>query len=122
HRKHDDGKLLGARQTDLPDRPDRIAKSRRAALVQKHLHPRNQNQGTTEAWAGVAMSLTRRQFIKRSSIAAAGTFFLSRNLSPAKISTNEKLNIGAIGVAHQANYDISNLVSENIVALCDVDE
>ena len=67
-------------------------------------------------------NLTRRQFIQRASFAAAGTFFLGRNLSLAKISANEKLNIGAIGVANQANYDISNLAGENIVALCDVDE
>ena len=67
-------------------------------------------------------NLTRREFIRRASLATAGVFYLSRNLSLGKISANERLNIGAIGVAHQANYDISNLASENIVALCDVDD
>jgi predicted dehydrogenase len=67
-------------------------------------------------------NLTRRQFIRRASAASAATFFIGRALSHAKVSPNEKLNIGIIGVAHQGNYDMSNVASENIVALCDVDE
>jgi predicted dehydrogenase len=39
-----------------------------------------------------------------------------------KISPNEKLNIGMVGVANQANYDLTNVASENIVALCDIDD
>ncbi len=67
-------------------------------------------------------NLTRREFIRRASLATAGVFYLSRNLSLGRISANEKLNIGVIGVAHQGNYDMSNVAGENIVALCDVDE
>ncbi|HZP80023.1 MAG TPA: Gfo/Idh/MocA family oxidoreductase [Chthonomonadaceae bacterium] len=37
-------------------------------------------------------------------------------------SPNEKLNIGVIGVAHQGEYNLSNVRSENIVALCDIDD
>jgi len=35
---------------------------------------------------------------------------------------NSKLNIGVIGVANQGNYNLQNVASENIAALCDVDE
>jgi predicted dehydrogenase len=65
---------------------------------------------------------TRRQFIKHTSFAAAALLLGARSARGRKISPNDKLNIGAIGVAHQANYDISNVASENIVALCDVDD
>ena len=37
-------------------------------------------------------------------------------------SPNEKLNIAAIGAGGKANSDIEGCASENIVALCDVDE
>jgi predicted dehydrogenase len=36
-------------------------------------------------------------------------------------SPNEKLNIGCIGVAAQGEYDLNNVATENIVALCDID-
>ena len=39
-----------------------------------------------------------------------------------KVSPNEKLNIAGIGVGGQGGNDIDNLKSENIVALCDVDD
>ncbi|HEY5911596.1 MAG TPA: Gfo/Idh/MocA family oxidoreductase [Verrucomicrobiae bacterium] len=67
--------------------------------------------------------LNRRSFLRQSALAGAGflvarvSFAGSRTLSP-----NEKLNIGIIGVAHQGNYDLSNVATENIVALCDVDD
>jgi len=66
--------------------------------------------------------MNRRQFIQQTSAAAAGTLFLTGCAAQKKLSANEKLNIGAIGTANQANYDISNLAGENIVALCDVDQ
>lgn len=39
-----------------------------------------------------------------------------------KVSPNEKLNIAGIGVGGQGGNDIDNVKSENIVALCDVDD
>lgn len=53
-----------------------------------------------------------------------GTLFLGRVCVSAerKLSPNERLNIGIIGVAHQGNYNLTNVASENIVALCDVDD
>ncbi|MEY2429634.1 MAG: hypothetical protein QOJ40_2519 [Verrucomicrobiota bacterium] len=65
---------------------------------------------------------TRRKFIQQTGLGAAG-FFLGVTAARArKISANEKINIGMIGVAHQAHYDLTNVASENIVALCDVDD
>jgi hypothetical protein len=37
-------------------------------------------------------------------------------------SPNEKLNIAAIGAGGKASSDIDGCATENIVALCDVDE
>jgi len=37
-------------------------------------------------------------------------------------SPNEKLNMGCVGTANRAAADINGVVSENIVALCDVDK
>jgi predicted dehydrogenase len=53
-------------------------------------------------------------------LGAAG-FSLAPSLLRAA-SPNDKLNIGIIGVANQGNYDMSNVASENIVALCDIDD
>ena len=43
-------------------------------------------------------------------------------LLAAARSPNEKLNIGVIGVAAQGAYNLGNVATENIVALCDIDE
>jgi predicted dehydrogenase len=60
-------------------------------------------------------SVSRRRFLA----ASAGAF-----AAPAVLSArgaNDKLNIAVIGVAHQGEYDLTNVAGENIVALCDVD-
>jgi predicted dehydrogenase len=63
---------------------------------------------------------TRRSFIKQAAFGAAGLSLAPSILRAA--SPNEKLNIGIIGVANQGNYDMSNVASENLVALCDIDD
>src|SRR5271155_4303562 len=63
--------------------------------------------------------LNRRQFLTRSSLAAAGVMLAG--CSTRKISPNEKLNLGIIGTAHRAGDDLHHVSTENIVALCDVD-
>jgi predicted dehydrogenase len=65
---------------------------------------------------------TRRKFIQQTALGAAGFFLGVAAARARKISPNEKLNIGMIGVAHQAHYDLNNVASQNIVALCDVDD
>lgn len=66
---------------------------------------------------------TRRQFIGTGS-AAVGLFFIGKSTSFGrnKISPNEKLNIGVIGTANRAGADLQEVSSQNIVALCDIDD
>ncbi len=67
--------------------------------------------------------LNRRGFLRQSTILGAGFFIAPVSFAAArKLSANDKLNVGIIGVAHQGNYDMSNVAGENIVALCDVDD
>ncbi|MSU58207.1 MAG: Gfo/Idh/MocA family oxidoreductase [Pedosphaera sp.] len=66
--------------------------------------------------------MNRRQFIQRSALGAAGIYLTGCASTPRKISDNEKLNLGIIGVANQGAYDMGNVAGENIVALCDVDD
>ena len=47
--------------------------------------------------------------------------FSSRSYA-RKISPNEKLNLGIIGVANRAAANLEAVSSQNIVALCDVDD
>ncbi len=65
-------------------------------------------------------NFSRRQFLRQTALGAAGTFFIARS-GFAKVSPNEKLNIGAIGVAGRGGDDLHEVASENIVAICDVD-
>ncbi|HSW44077.1 MAG TPA: Gfo/Idh/MocA family oxidoreductase [Phycisphaerae bacterium] len=69
----------------------------------------------------------RREFLKGAAMAASA-FSLSGCASLDKkpsvrprISPNEKLNIGIIGVENQGHANTEQVISENIVALCDID-
>ncbi|HTL57048.1 MAG TPA: Gfo/Idh/MocA family oxidoreductase [Candidatus Limnocylindrales bacterium] len=64
----------------------------------------------------------RRRFLQQTALSGVGVWLGSIAISRGANSPNNKLNIGIIGVAHQGNYDLSNVTSENIVALCDVDD
>ena len=65
---------------------------------------------------------SRREFLQQGALATAGLCLVGCRTAPRKISANEKLNLGIIGVAHQGEYDLTSVASENIVALCDVDD
>ncbi len=68
--------------------------------------------------------LSRREFLQQAALAGtavATTGMATRSLLAAPKSPNEKLNIGMIGVAAQGAYNLSNVATENIVALCDID-
>ena len=67
--------------------------------------------------------LNRRKFLQQTALAGAGLWLAGSPLARAarKISANEKLNIGIIGVSGQGGFSIANLKDQNIVALCDVD-
>src|SRR5689334_7129527 len=68
--------------------------------------------------------ITRRNFIWKTSTTAAGVFFIGKasSFGRNKISPNEKLNVACIGTANRAAENVRGVESENIVALCDVDE
>ncbi|MCU0782776.1 MAG: Gfo/Idh/MocA family oxidoreductase [Verrucomicrobia bacterium] len=66
-------------------------------------------------------NFTRRQFIYTTAVAGAAALAGCATGAPRRISANEKLNIGAVGVGGKGDSDIEGCASENIVALCDVD-
>jgi predicted dehydrogenase len=67
--------------------------------------------------------ISRRQFVGRTALASTAFMVLpSRVLGRGGFkSPNEKLNIAGIGIGGQGGHDLSQMTSENIVALCDVD-
>ncbi len=77
---------------------------------------------------------SRRDFLKRAILAgtataAVGDFAsgsqrtaLAEESPRPSRSANEKLNIGIIGVAGKGRSNLNGVVSENIVALCDIDQ
>ena len=65
--------------------------------------------------------MNRRDFIKTTGMAGAGLLILQSG-SARTYAANEKLNIASIGAGGQAAGDIGAVASENIVALCDVDQ
>ncbi len=65
---------------------------------------------------------TRRDFLKASAMAGAGFWVAGCVVAPNLRSPNEKLNIGVIGCGGKGLSDMRCVSTENIVALCDVDE
>jgi predicted dehydrogenase len=66
--------------------------------------------------------LNRRAFIKGAAVFGSGVWLgIGRGFASGK-SPNDKLNIGIIGVGNRAEANISGVNSQNIVALCDIDE
>src|SRR5688500_4289291 len=81
---------------------------------------------TGSTTAAMTNSLTRRQFLTRTTATAAGLWLPAPQIlrAPGVLSANDKLNIGVIGVAGQGGYSIGELnkLGHILVALCDVDE
>jgi hypothetical protein len=72
-----------------------------------------------------ARSLTRRQFLYYSALAASAAGLTGcMSAKPRRISANDKLNIGVVGTSGKGSSDTDHCAEagENIVALCDVDE
>ena len=66
--------------------------------------------------------LNRRAFIKGAAVIGTGAWLgIGRGFASGK-SANDRLNIGVIGVNNRAASNLSGVNSENIVALCDIDE
>jgi predicted dehydrogenase len=66
--------------------------------------------------------ISRRQFARSTALGAASLFVAAPFARARKLSPNEKLNIGMIGVANRAAEDLHGVSTENIVALCDVND
>ncbi|MCU0355046.1 MAG: Gfo/Idh/MocA family oxidoreductase, partial [Cytophagales bacterium] len=71
-------------------------------------------------------SSSRRAFIRQSSLAVAGFSIVPRHvLGKGFVPPSDKLNIAAVGCGGKADFNIQqafNNGSDNIVALCDVDD
>jgi predicted dehydrogenase len=71
----------------------------------------------------MSTGISRKQFLIQTLAGATGLALAPIVMAQGrKLSPNEKLNIGIIGVAHQGEYNLNNVASENIVALCDIDD
>jgi len=64
----------------------------------------------------------RREFLKRTTLVGAGFWVAGARVMGQGTSPNEKLNIGIAGVAGRGGGNMGSVASENIVALCDVDD
>ena len=74
----------------------------------------------TQSKTSPGRNLTRRQMLRNTSLAGIG-LGLSGGRSFAGDSPNEKLNIAFVGLGNQGGDNLSKMLAENIVALCDVD-
>jgi len=66
--------------------------------------------------------MSRRDLLKAGAVAGAGFLAVKPGLLSAGNSPNDKLNIALIGVGGRGRANTSGVKSENIVALCDVEE
>ncbi|MGV3773391.1 MAG: Gfo/Idh/MocA family protein, partial [Verrucomicrobiales bacterium] len=62
--------------------------------------------------------VSRRSFLKSTALVSVGLTgsFRLRGASP-----NEKLNVAVVGIHNQGRYNLDNVASQNVVALCDID-
>ena len=65
---------------------------------------------------------SRREFLKQTAVTGVGLWVTGRMAWGESKSPNEKLNIGVIGVGGRGDADLHAVASENIVALCDIDD
>ncbi len=68
--------------------------------------------------------LSRREFMGRTAAAAAGIMIVPRHVLGGRgyRTPSDTLNIGCIGVGGKGSSDITSCSTDNIVALCDVDD
>jgi predicted dehydrogenase len=66
--------------------------------------------------------LNRRDFLKSAVCTGSSLIILSNSRLVRGTQANNKLNVAGIGVGGRGAADINGAASENIVALCDIDE
>lgn len=64
----------------------------------------------------------RRGFLKQSAVLGGGFWIAGAEAAEESKSPNEKLNIGIVGVNNRGRANTGGVRSENIVALCDIDD
>lgn len=67
-------------------------------------------------------TMTRRELLRRTSLAVAGASLAVPAIFADSKSPNEKLNLGIVGTANRAAANIEDVQSQNLVALCDIDD
>ena len=67
-------------------------------------------------------SYPRRSFLKQSAVISSGVWLGTAASVRAEDSPNEKLNVAVIGCGGRGRANLNGLSSQNIVALCDVDQ
>lgn len=68
-------------------------------------------------------SKSRRRFVKQSALGLGGIMIMPRHvLGRGFVPPSDKVNIAAVGVGGRGAGVLGGLASQNIVALCDVDE
>ncbi len=66
--------------------------------------------------------IRRREFLRNAAWAGSGLVILSNSRLVRGTLANSKLNIAGIGIGGRGAANIQGVASENLVALCDVDE
>ena len=66
--------------------------------------------------------LSRRKFVSNAALTGAGFAIVPRHvLGKGFAAPSDTLNVAGVGVGGMGRSNLTNLASENIVALCDVD-
>jgi predicted dehydrogenase len=69
-------------------------------------------------------SITRREFMGRSALAAAGLMIIPRHVLGGRgyLAPSDTVNIGCVGAWGRGADDIAGVSAENIIAICEVDD
>ena len=70
----------------------------------------------------MSKKLTRRNFLKTSGVVGAGFWLGTSPLQAADTAPSNRLNLAVIGLGGQGGANLNAVTSQNIVALCDVDD
>jgi predicted dehydrogenase len=70
----------------------------------------------------MANEITRRRLLQNAALTGAGIWAASRTADARVLGANDRLNIGLVGVANRGRDDLDGVKSENIVAICDIDD
>jgi len=70
----------------------------------------------------MAERLTRREMLRKTALGGLGFWVARSSVLAEGNSANERLNIGIIGVAGRGRANTDQVIGENIVALCDIDD